>query len=86
MTIKFVSKLEVVHKEIGGCTQGSWRLSDQMRIVVSIALIYSHSVTHSVTHWGRYRGAAKKYTAAGTGGSSLLVGAFVFNVTPKKYV
>ena len=23
----YMSKLEVVHKEAGGCTQGSWRLS-----------------------------------------------------------
>ena len=31
-------KLEVAHKEVGGCAQGSWRLSDQMRIAASIAL------------------------------------------------
>ena len=23
----YTKKLEVVHKEVGGCTQGSWRLS-----------------------------------------------------------
>ena len=28
MTNKFVSKLDVVHKEVGGCTQGSRRLCD----------------------------------------------------------
>ena len=29
-------------KEVGGCTQGSWRLSDQMRIAASIAQIDNH--------------------------------------------
>ena len=38
MIIKFESKLEVVHKEVVGCTQESWRLSDQMRIATLIAL------------------------------------------------
>ena len=49
-TIKFVRKLEVVHKEVGGCTQGSWRLSDQMCIAASIAQIDNHqSLTHSLS-------------------------------------
>ena len=62
MTIS-VRKLEVVHKEVGGCTQRSWRLSDQIRITASIAQIDNHgSLTHSVTQEGRYRAAraAKK--------------------------
>ena len=50
-------KLEVVHNEVGGCTQGSWRLSDQMRIAASIALNDESSVTQSLTHEGRYRAA-----------------------------
>ena len=36
-----------IHKEVGGCTQGSWRLSDQMRITASIAQIDNHG---SLTH------------------------------------
>ena len=37
-----------IRKEVGGCTQGSWRLSDQMRIAASIAQIDNHySLTHS---------------------------------------
>ena len=46
----FMRKLDVVHKDVGGCTQGSWRLSDQMRIAASIAQIDNHeSLTQSVT-------------------------------------
>ena len=30
--------LEVLHKDVGGCIQGSWTLSDQMRIAALIAL------------------------------------------------
>ena len=56
MTIHFVRKLEVVHKEVGGCTQGSWRLSDQMRIAASIAQIDDESLTHSVTQSVTYVG------------------------------
>ena len=34
MTIKFVRKLEVVHKEVGGCTPGIWRLNTRKLEVV----------------------------------------------------
>ena len=37
-------------EEVGGCTQGSWRLSDQMR--ASIALNDESSVTHLVLYVG----------------------------------
>ena len=59
MTIKFLRKLEVVHKEVEGCTQGSWRLSDQMRIAKSITLNDESSVTHSLTHEGMLHRAAR---------------------------
>ena len=32
----YMRKLEIVHKEVGGCTQGSWRLSDHCRVDRSI--------------------------------------------------
>ena len=41
------------HEEIGGCTLGSWRLSDQMRIAASIAQIGNHeSLTQLLTTVG----------------------------------
>ena len=57
ITIKFVRKLKVVHKEVGGCTQGSW----QRRIAALIALndesLVSHSVSHKLSYLCRYEAA-----------------------------
>ena len=54
----YTRKLEVVHKEVGGCLisynlrQGSWRLYRSELIIIS------HSLTHSVPNVGRrYRAA-----------------------------
>ena len=52
LSVLSVLFLKVVHKEVGGCTQGSWRLSDQMRIAASIALNDESSVTQSLTNVG----------------------------------
>ena len=60
----YTRKLEVVHKKVGGCTQGIWRLYTRMLAVVSshipfnkevgvyIALNDESSVTQSVTYVG----------------------------------
>ena len=35
-------KEKIQYKEVGGCTQASWRLYDKMRIAASIAQIDNH--------------------------------------------